>query len=546
MTETKNNQKAQTSPMPKVVDKQSLYEHFYALLRFELIVLAGAGAIWLFSFLSKAGALITCVWVVLGFGQIIVIFNIINGLREYSESLVIQTMREKSATAEQDVHEEIAKHHETVEQPADIPEFEITATSASELPKLSTDAQKKYDSLSLAIKKEYRLWSVTIWSFYALSIIFFILGFFSWSSLGAFLIVFSEFCFLFFYIPFSLTRNDLANSPISPSLPTHLTKQEPREQKIALSLYIVYKTTAGTILGFLSSNFIIITISIVLIVYLYVNIRLYWSRRKNKDRGFPEASILALWVFGTQNIWTLLEYLITPMWRKLGNIYLIRGGEHILEQVSLWDSLILLWGKDNIISKTSAQITKRLNEFKKKTTASREYSFNTLVCGDNSWQFALHSLIDETDLILMHLSNFSASNQGCIYELEQLINRVSTENFFLIVDHHSTDYDFLLEKLQELWNKMKSHSPNRERQVSGIQIIFLEYAVKAPADVELIYSQMNAAQQNALDMLADDPHKKELVVEHETKKMLELEGLFRVLFERAVQLSHTLNPNISS
>jgi hypothetical protein len=544
MTDT-NNSQAPKSSTTKVVDKQSLYKHFYSGLQFELIVLAGAGVSWLFSYLSKTNEL-GCVWAVLGFGHIIVIFNIITGLREYSESLIIQKMRERSANVGKDEYESNGKQNEVAtDQLADIPEFEIIATSASELPQLSADAQKKYDSLSLAIKKEYGLWSANIWLFYAVCIIFFVSGFFSWPDLGGFFIPFLEFCFLFFYIPFSLSRNDLANSPVVPSLPVHLTKQEPRTQKITLSLYIAYKTIAGTVLGYLSSKFIIVTISIVLFVYLYISIRLYWLRKKNKDKDFPKANILALWVFGTQNIWVLLEYLILPVWRKLGNIFLIRGGDHILRQVSLWDSLLFLRGKDLIISKTPEQITQKLNEFQKKTNRAPEYRFNTLICGDNSWQFALHSLIDEADLVVMHLSSFSPNNQGCIYELEQLINRVPVENFYLLVDRHSTDYEFLLGKLQELWKKMKSSSPNQKGRSLGIQIIFLEHAVKTPDEVEAIYKEMNSAQQNALDVLADTPSKKELVTQHETKKRQELEGLFRVLFAKAVQLSHIREPYLS-
>jgi hypothetical protein len=254
--------------------------------------------------------------------------------------------------------------------------------------------------------------------------------------------------------------------------------------------------------------------------------------------------MLALWVFGTQNIWDLLEYLILPVWRKLGNIFLIRGGEHILRQVSLWDSLLFLRGKDRIISKTPEQITQKLNEFQKKTNRAPEYRFNTLMCGDNSWQFALHSLIDDADLVVMHLSSFSPSNQGCIYELEQLINRVPVDNFYLLVDRHSTDYNFLLGKLQELWKKMKSSSPNQKEQIQGIQIIFLEHAVKIPDEVEAIYANMQALQQDAMNVLTDE-HNKELVTQHETRKRQELEGLFRVLFAKAVQLSHTLDPYLS-
>jgi hypothetical protein len=513
MTDAKNSQAPKSSTI-KVFDKQSLYKYLYSLFLFELLILAAAGLSWLI--LRD----LSCLWVILGFGQALIIGSAIIGMREYSVSLVVQKMKEKSSVVEPRSSETV--QGEVIEQQGNSPEFKIHATYAIDLPKLSAHEQKVFDALSRNLKLEYVLWSVNIYLLLAVTLLWF-----DWEQpylLGIEIILF---CGCLFRLP--------SKGVVVVQIPLHLTTQEPRGMKIGLILYMTFRAVLSVVVGQPNTFFLATTASIFAIT-ICISILLYGLRRKVKGQGFPTVNMLALWVFGTQNIWKLLEYLILPVWRRLGNIFLIRGGEHILRQVSLWDTLLFLRGKDRIISKTPEQITQRLNEFRKKTNRTPEYRFNTLICGDNSWQFALHSLIDDADMVVMHLSSFSPSNQGCIYELEQLINRVAVENFFLLVDRHSTDYNFLTEKLQDLWKKMKSSSPNQKKQIQGIQIIFVDHVVKTPDEVEVIYKEMNSAQQNALDVLADDPHKKELVIQHETRYRQELEGLFRVLFAKAVQL----------
>lgn len=509
-----------------MVDKQSLYKFLYSLLPFELLILAIAGLSLLLS------PDLSCLWPILGIGHFIILVNIILGIREYSETLVVQKMKERSTNVEKRGE---TLQEESVEQRGNSPEFKISATYALDLPKLSTNEQDVFDSLSRNLKREYVLWSINIWS---LSIVFGLIALYEITtgdgvfSIGSIQCMASMLVLLFLN---ATIRGKGTGALVN--LPRHLTVKEPRALKVGLIAYISIRTILYIAYGYLDT-FLLTIIVVAFAIHICTSILLFGLSWKVKRQGFPTVNMLALWVFGTQNIWDLLEYLILPVWRKLGNIYLIRGGEHILKQVSLWDTLLFLRGKDRIISKTSEQITERLNEFKKQTDRSLEYRFNTLVCGDNSWQFALHSLIDDADLVVMHLSNFSPINQGCIYELEQLINRVPMDDFFLLVDRHSTDYDFLLEKLQELWKKMKSSSPNHKEQSQGIQIIFLERAAKTPDEVEAIYKEMNSAQ-DAPAILDYEPHKKELVIQHETQKKQEMEGLSRTLFARAVQLNNT-------
>lgn len=522
------------SSTTKGVEKQSLYQHIKSkiplksFILFELIVLAYGVLFWLLSGFEK----ISSFWITIGVGHALLLGSLLLEIRGYSALRVVQKMKEKSAAVEPRPRETVQE--EAIDREEISLEFKIHATYAIDLPKLSANEQNVFDTLSRGLKMEYILWSVNIYLLLAT-----VLLWLDWDT-NFFWVEIIIFVFCIFRL--AAIGTNMKGSVVIP-IPRYLTTQEPFMLKFGLMLYMAFRALLSIVAGRTNTFSLITTISVFAIT-ICISILVYGLRGQVRRLGIPAIHMLALWVFGTQNIWDLLEYLILPVWRKLGNIFLIRGGEHILRQVSLWDSLLFLRGKDRIISKTPEQITQRLNEFQKRTDRSPEYRFNTLICGDNSWQFALHSLIDHADLIVMHLSSFSPRNQGCIYELEQLINRVPVENFFLLVDHHSTDYNFLLEKLQELWKKMISNSPNQKEQSQGIQIIFLEHAVKTPDEVEAIYANMHVLQQDAMNVLADERNK-ELVTQHETRKRQELEGLFRVLFAKAVQLSRTFETNTS-
>jgi hypothetical protein len=60
----------------------------------------------------------------------------------------------------------------------------------------------------------------------------------------------------------------------------------------------------------------------------------------------------------------------------------------------------------------------------------------------------------------MDLRSFSRTNQGCVYELGELLAAVPLDRVVFVVDA-STDRPFLEATLQDLWQRIPAGSPNR-------------------------------------------------------------------------------------
>jgi hypothetical protein len=61
----------------------------------------------------------------------------------------------------------------------------------------------------------------------------------------------------------------------------------------------------------------------------------------------------------------------------------------------------------------------------------------------------------------MDLRGFSAADQGCLFELQSLIDTVPVARVILLTDK-STDASFLRRTLAECWQGMDAASPNRQ------------------------------------------------------------------------------------
>jgi hypothetical protein len=98
---------------------------------------------------------------------------------------------------------------------------------------------------------------------------------------------------------------------------------------------------------------------------------------------------------------------------------------------------------------------------------------NDFFCYVDTWQITMRRLAARSDAVLMDLRSFSPANQGCLYELEQLLGLVPLEDVVLVVDD-TTDRPFLAATLQTLWQRVPADSPNRGLDASQIRLSQVE------------------------------------------------------------------------
>ena len=62
------------------------------------------------------------------------------------------------------------------------------------------------------------------------------------------------------------------------------------------------------------------------------------------------------------------------------------------------------------------------------------YRVNELFCGNDGWRPAVTRLMAESDLVAMDLRGFSVGNQGCLFELQSLLDIVPVARIVLLTD----------------------------------------------------------------------------------------------------------------
>jgi hypothetical protein len=81
-------------------------------------------------------------------------------------------------------------------------------------------------------------------------------------------------------------------------------------------------------------------------------------------------------------------------------------------------------------------------------------------------------LMRETSAVLMDLRGFSTQNQGCVYELGQILNSIDLRQALFVVDS-TTNHEFLGEVLQQLWTVLSHDSPNYSSIEPSVRLFFI-------------------------------------------------------------------------
>ena len=101
------------------------------------------------------------------------------------------------------------------------------------------------------------------------------------------------------------------------------------------------------------------------------------------------------------------------------------------------------------------------------------FRVNNFFCHADTWEQALARLVQDGDVVLMDLRNFSARNAGCVVELRYLVSFVPLSRCVLVVDD-STDRAFLQHTLQDAWQALPAQSPNRSASPEAVPLHRLE------------------------------------------------------------------------
>ncbi len=164
------------------------------------------------------------------------------------------------------------------------------------------------------------------------------------------------------------------------------------------------------------------------------------------------------------------------IWRHRGSIRMIAGPDLASATVEPHEFIDFMAGRLQRRFITSpAMLERRLSESQPRRDPDGRFRTAGFFCHDDTWRMALARLARDSDLVLMDLRGFTHANQGCVYEIHELLDAVSLDRFLLVTDA-TTDEAFLGEVLKQGWDRISATSRNRGDPRPGVHVYRLDQA----------------------------------------------------------------------
>jgi hypothetical protein len=233
------------------------------------------------------------------------------------------------------------------------------------------------------------------------------------------------------------------------------------DQSLTLdAMWLLFAVGFSLILG--AQNWpLLFTGAVAFVVYkVILGVALRWSVRPAVVDG-PPPTLLVLRVFSLGPRSLRLFDALSKYWLRAGPIVLIAGPDLVTGIVEPPEFLEFMGGR---VSRSFVQgrddLEQRLAQLDTRPDPDGRYRVNGFFCRADTWQMTMRQLAARSDAVLMDLRSFSPTNQGCLFELEQLLAIVPLSQVLLLVDG-TTDRAFLAAALQDLWRNVPADSSNR-------------------------------------------------------------------------------------
>jgi hypothetical protein len=151
---------------------------------------------------------------------------------------------------------------------------------------------------------------------------------------------------------------------------------------------------------------------------------------------------------------------LSKRWLRAGPISMIAGPDLVTSTVQPHEFLDFMGGQlSRRFVAGSDDLERRLRGMDLGPDPDGRYRVNEFFCYADSWKETMRKLAAGADAVLMDLRSFSRQNQGCIFELQQLLDSVPLERVLFLTDD-TTDRGFLEQVLQDAWRSVRPDSPN--------------------------------------------------------------------------------------
>ena len=149
-------------------------------------------------------------------------------------------------------------------------------------------------------------------------------------------------------------------------------------------------------------------------------------------------------------------------WLRIGHIDMIAGPDLATTAVEPHEFLDFVGGRlSRAFVRDETDLARRHPARALGPDPDGRHRVNEFFCHDDTWRPTMLCLARAADAVLMDLRGFSPQNEGCRYELQQLLDHVALERVVVLVGR-DTDRGFLERTLAALWQSSRAGSPNRD------------------------------------------------------------------------------------
>jgi hypothetical protein len=216
------------------------------------------------------------------------------------------------------------------------------------------------------------------------------------------------------------------------------------------------------------------------VAFLAYKLALAATRNRAVGKGSAGPGLTFLRVFSLGRRSEQLLDKVAGQWRHLGSVQLITGPDLARSTVQPHQFLDFLSGKlARHFVRDRASLEQFIADQDRWPDPDGRFRINSVFCHADSWQQALRRLTRDGDTILMDLRRFSASNAGCLHELQYLVDSVPLNRCVLVVDK-TTDAQYLERMLREAREALPPSSPNFGSRIDEVPVYRFDTRIAGP------------------------------------------------------------------
>jgi len=116
------------------------------------------------------------------------------------------------------------------------------------------------------------------------------------------------------------------------------------------------------------------------------------------------------------------------------------------------------------------ELERRLAEIDPRRDPDGRFRIAELFCAGDVWRAAVKSLMTDAHVVLVDVRTFGPEHQGCVFELQTLLDTVPLERLILLVNK-GTDLEFLKHVLDARWQELRIDYPNARASAPTMRLI---------------------------------------------------------------------------